>query len=205
LKGLDTIDFDEFVTCLGLMGHIKYEEIEEMTLADRLCAIVDNWLGVRDEQAVVNDHCVPPPPRYDFRSLSKPLKGQDESEHARLVQTYAKMDLSHVFGFPLWEQAAFGVLQRAFPELVSIFNEYAKSGTSGSTSAKAAMTMQATELTNLALDCELPTDKFKMARIQMIFMRADQVDDTLTVAKGDARKTKGRSAEVLDRRSNSGP
>merc|ERR1712185_826081 len=33
LEGNETIDFDEFVTCLGLIGHIKYEEIEEMTLA----------------------------------------------------------------------------------------------------------------------------------------------------------------------------
>ena len=83
-------------------------------------------LVVRDEQAVIDDHCVPPPPRYDFKGLAKPLKGQEEKEHQRLIDTYAKMDLNHVFGFPLWEQEAFGVLQRTFPELVSIFTEYAK-------------------------------------------------------------------------------
>jgi len=198
-EGNETIDFDEFVVCLGLMGHIKYLEIEEMTLADRLLAITDNWLLTRDEQAVIDDHCVPPPPRYDFKTLAKPLKGQDEKEHTRLLDTYAKMDLSHVFGFPLWEEATFGALQRSFPELVSIFNEYSKTGSAGSGSAKAAMTLQSTELTNLALDCELATDKFKMARINMLFMRADQVDDTLEVDRSDKRKTKGKGAEAGDK------
>ena len=197
-EGNETIDFDEFVICLGLLGHIKYEEIDEMSLADRLQASVDNWLVVRDEQAVIDDHCVPPPPRYDFRGLSKPLKGQEDKEHTRLVETYAKMDLGHVFGFPLWEEATFGVLQRSFGELVSIFTEYAKSGSAGSGSAKATMTMQSTELTNLSLDCEIPTDKFKMARVNTIFQRADQVDDTLVADRGDKRKMKGKSAEAGD-------
>ena len=39
----------------------------------------------------------------------------------------------------------------------------------------AAMTMQSTELTNLALDCDFATKDFAMARINTIFMRADQV------------------------------
>ena len=237
-EGNETIDFDEFVVVLGLCGHIKYEEIDEMSLADRLLAITDNWLIVRDEQAVIDDHCVPPPPRYDFRGLSKPLKGQEDKEHTRLVETYAKMDLGHVFGFPLWEEATFGVLQRSFPELISIFTEYAplptlplatwllcssaarslaphtapfshhvrppprgryaKSGSAGSGSAKAIMTMQSSELTNLALDCSIATDKFKMARINGIFQRADQVDDTLVADRGDKRKMKGKSAEAGD-------
>ena len=89
-EGNATIDFDEFVLLLGLMGSIKYEEIDEMSLADKFLALADNWLLTRDEQAVINDHCVPPPPRYDFRGLSKPLKGQDEKEHTMLVETYAK-------------------------------------------------------------------------------------------------------------------
>jgi len=199
-EGNETIDFDEFVTCLGLLGHIKYEEIDEMTLCDRLRASVDNWLVVRDEQAVIDDHCVPPPPRYDFRTLSKPLKGQDEKEHKRLVDTWAKMDLSETcFGFPLWEEAAFGVIQRSFSELVSIFTEYAKSGSAGSGSAKATMTLQSTELTNLALDCEIPTDNFKMARVSTIWLRADQVDDTYVADRGDKRKMKGKSAEMGDK------
>ena len=42
-EGNETIDFDEFCICLGLLGHIKYEEIDEMTLADRLNGAVDNY------------------------------------------------------------------------------------------------------------------------------------------------------------------
>ena len=125
------------------------------------------------------------------------------------------MDLTHVFGFPLWEEATFGVLQRSFGEIISIFTEYSKSGSAGSGSAKAAMTLQMSELTNIALDCELQTDKFKAARINMIFMRADQVDDTLKASRTDKRVKEGKGAEagdkglelheVRDRRSNSGP
>ena len=70
-EGNETIDFDEFCICLGLLGHIKYEEIDEMTLADRLNGAVDNWLVERDEQAVISDAVVPPPPRYDFENLSR--------------------------------------------------------------------------------------------------------------------------------------
>ena len=115
-----------------------------------------------------------------------------------LIGTWKKMDLNHVMGFPVWEEEVFGVIQRAFPELVSIFTEYAKSGSAGSGSAKATTTMQSTELTNLALDCELATDNFKMARINTIFQRADQVDDTYVVDKADKRKVKGKSAEMGD-------
>ena len=90
------------------------------------------------------------------------------------------------------------MLQRSFPELVSIFTEYAKSGSAGSGSAKATMTMQSTGLTNLALDCEIATDKFKMARVNTIFQRADQMDDTLVADRGDKREMKGKSAQGGD-------
>ena len=30
------VNFEEWLHCLGLCGHIKYEEIEEMSLADRV-------------------------------------------------------------------------------------------------------------------------------------------------------------------------
>ena len=198
-EGNETIDFDEFIILLGLCGHIKYAEIDEMGVSDKLVAVVDNWCMLRDEQAVIDDACVPMPPRYDFAALAKPLKGQEPKEHDRLVATWGQMDLGHIYGFPVWEEAAFGIVQRSFGELVSIFTEYAKSGAAGSGSAKAAMTMQSTELTNLALDCELATDAFPMNRINMIFTRADQVDDTFEVDKSDRRKVKGKGAEAGDK------
>ena len=197
-EGSETIDLEEFITLLGLCGHIKYAEIEEMMLADKFVAMVDNWCMLRDEQAVIEDACVPPPPRFDFAKLSKPLKGQEPKEYERLIATWRAMDLSHIYGFPVWEEAAFGIIQRSFGELVSIFTEYAKSGTAGSSSAKAAMTMQSTELTNLALDCELATEDFPTSRINLIFMRADQVDDTLVVDRTNRQNVQGKGAERGD-------
>jgi len=195
-EGNETIDFDEFVIALALCGSIKYEEIAEMTLATRFSGMVQNYLVEADEQFIISEAVVPPPPRYDTK-LAKPLKDQPEAEHKALLKTWAAMDLSHVYGFPLWEEELFGVFQRAFPELKSIFAQYAKSGSAGSGSAMSAMTMQQTELTDLALDCELASEGFKMARINNIFLRADQVDDTFEVNKADSRagSVKGKTAE----------
>jgi hypothetical protein len=195
-EGNESIDFDEFVIALALCGSIKYENIAEMTLATRFSGMVQNYLNEADEQFIVSEAVVPPPPRYDT-SKAKPLKDQAEAEHKALLKVWSQMDLSHVFGFPLWEEELFGVFQRAYPELKSIFAQYAKSGSAGSGSALSAMTMQQTELTDLALDCELATEQFKMARINNIFMRADQKDDTFEVNKADSRagSIKGKTAE----------
>ena len=149
--------------------------------------------------------CVPLPPRFDFAKLSSPLKGQDPKEHERLIATWSAMDLYHIYGFPVWEEAAFGIVQRNFGEIISIFTEYAKTGSAGSGSAKAAMTMQSSELTNLALDCDLATDAFKMARINMIFTRADQIDDTLVADRSDKRKVTGKGAVGYQPRSEPQP
>ena len=198
-EGAETIDFEEFIVLLGLIGYIKYAEIKEMTNADKFMAMVDNWCMIRDEQAVINDACVPVPPRFDYKKLTSPLKGQEPKEYERLVATWDKMSLSHIYGFPVWEDKAFALVQKYFSELVSIFSEYSKSGSAGSGSAKAAMTMQSTELTNLSLDCELATDAFPMSRINLIFMRADQVDSTLVASKSDARVKEGKGAEGGDK------
>eukprot|EP00966_Prymnesium_polylepis_P156806 3623286-Prymnesium_polylepis.1 len=79
-------------------------------------------------------------------------------------------------GFPLWEREVFQLLQRSFVELASIFTFYAMSGTAGSSTATAALSMQQTELGNLAMDIGLTTEAFPMARVQNIFARADQED-----------------------------
>ena len=84
------------------------------------------------------------------------------------------MDLGHLYGFPLWEKAVFMLLHRSFPELHSIFVTYSKRDDSGS--ATALETMQQTELVDLALDCGLATAAFPMARVQLVFARADLVD-----------------------------
>jgi hypothetical protein len=170
------IDFGEFQVMLALCGHIKYEEVEEMSLAQRVAGIVANFLGEKDEQMVITEAVVPRAPRFDPSSAS-PNEGSEPQQHQAWLATWRKMDLAHVFGFPLWEKEVFMLLQRDYSELLSIFTYYGKSGSAGSSSATAASTLQQTELINLALDCGLTSEAFPMVRVQDIFTRADQEDD----------------------------
>ena len=85
----------------------------------------------------------------------------------------------------------FDMLRTHFEQLRSIFDYYAKSGTAGSSSAGALLTMQQSELQTLAIDVGLTTDKFSMTRVINIFKRADQVDDTFKESAADARVIEG--------------
>ena len=104
-----------------------------------------------------------------------PPTGLTPKQHRYFLdEVWAKMDLGQLYGFPLWEKAVFMLLHRSFPELHSIFVTYSKRDDSGS--ATALETMQQTELVDLALDCGLATAAFPMARVQLVFARADLVD-----------------------------
>ena len=104
-----------------------------------------------------------------------PPTGLTPKQHRYFLdEVWAKMDLGHLYGFPLWEKAVFTLLHRSFPELHSTFVTYSKRDDSGS--ATALETMQQTELVDLALDCGLATAAFPMARVQLVFARADLVD-----------------------------
>ena len=184
------VDFEEFLNILGLCGSIKYEEIKEMSLAQQVAGIADNFLQKKDEVAVVSEILYPPPPRYDYKAA-----GGDP----KFVAEWEKMDLKHLFGFPLWEEAVFGALNKSFSELASIFVFYAKSGGAGSSSSSGALTMQGTELGNLCLDIDILTEKFNMTRVWNIFRRADQVDDTVQVSKSDHRVETGDEAKGGDK------
>ena len=87
------------------------------------------------------------------------------------------MDLGHVFGFPVWERAVFRLLHRSFSELHSIFGQYAKTSVGTKPrpdgSLLALEALHGTELTKLALECELQTEAFPMARIQTACAAAD--------------------------------
>ena len=72
-----------------------------------------------------------------------------------------------------------------------------KSGSAGSGSVKALETMQQTELVDLAIDCGLTGEGFPMARVQNVFERADQVDDTFVQSKADKRVLKGETARAV--------
>ena len=54
-SGNDGVDYDEWCHCLGLCGHIKYEELDEMCLADRVAGVIANYLGEKDEQKVISE------------------------------------------------------------------------------------------------------------------------------------------------------
>ena len=169
------VDLAEFQMALALCGTIKYEEVEQMSLAQRVAGVTANFLGEKDEVAVVNEVIVTKMERHDpFKSF--PPTGLSAKQHRYFLdEVWAKMDLGHLFGFPLWEKAVFMLLHRSFPELQSIFVTYSKRDDSGST--KALGTMQQTELVDLALDCGLATTGFPMSRVQLVFARADLADD----------------------------
>ena len=59
--------------------------------------------------------------------------------------------------------------------------------------------MQQTELTTLAIDVGMTTDKFSMTRVINIFRRADQVDDTKKATAADSRVSTGEDAKSGDR------
>ena len=202
----DTIDFEEFLSCLALCGTIKYENVKgiggkggrpgtcpdagaEMPLAAIVDGIYTNFLGEKDSHAVVTEFQQPALPRYDYAS-----SGAD----SKWINVYTKMDLSHAFGFPLWEKEVFEVLGANYAELKLIFQQYAKTGTAGSASAAQLFTMQKTELTNLSLDCSFANAEFMQTRVINIFERADQVDDTFQTSKKDKRVKTGTSAEGGD-------
>ena len=172
-EGAPTIDFEAFLVCLALCGHVKYEEVEQMSLAQRVAGIIANFLGEKDEQQVLTEVLAPRVERLSTAGVVA-LPGMDAAVHALFMRVWAKMDLGQLYGFPLWEKAVFMLLHRSFPELHSIFVTYSKRDDSGS--ATALETMQQTELVDLALDCGLATAAFPMARVQLVFARADLVD-----------------------------
>ena len=145
-----------------------------MSLAQRVAGIVANFLGEKDEQQVLTEVLAPRVERLSTAGVVA-LPGMDAAVHALFMRVWAKMDLGQLYGFPLWEKAVFMLLHRSFPELHSIFVTYSKRDDSGS--ATALETMQQTELVDLALDCGLATAAFPMARVQLVFARADMTDD----------------------------
>ena len=177
--GDQTIDFDEFLTCLALCGTIKYEKVKGLGNQGRppnmkvgeqddagdptpeegadfpLAGIVDgiymNFLLKKDTHTVITEFQQPELPRFDYKK---------SGAAANWLAIYEKMDLSHVFGWPLWEKEVFELLGANYNELKLIFQQYAKTGSAGSATASQLFTMQKTELTNLSLDCGLATKDF---------------------------------------------
>ena len=178
----ETITFDEFMVAIALCGSFKYAEVksggpkdEGMDLAMRAEACCFNYTTEKDEVAAITDALFPPLVRYDPST-----SGANEG----FIAQWERMSLDKLFGFPLWEEDVFFALYGAFKELQSIFAQYAKSNASASAKGSAALTMQQTELTDLALDCSLATESFPMERVVAVFESADAVKDEAALKKG---------------------
>ena len=165
---------------LALTGYIKYEEIEEMDLPMKVEGLISNYLRGEDEAKWGSEHdvvtkaVVEPIMRFD-PSYSQPTGGQPKDEYVEALDTWNKMDLGHIYGFPVWEEAVFELLKSNYGEMKSIFASYAMAGNAGSGSAKSATTMDQTELTQFAVDCSLETAEYPVTRIMTVFERADLV------------------------------
>ena len=81
-------------------------------------------------------------------------------------QCWARMELSSTHGWPLWEAEVYGLLAESFSEIHAIFCYYGRSGstTAGGSSASAALTLQRSEMANLAFEIELAHKNFPMVR-----------------------------------------
>jgi hypothetical protein len=167
---------------LCLCGTFKYGEVKApteddpergMDLAQQCVAICRNYIGDKDEQQAITDALFPPIERFDATT-----SGVEEG----FIAMWQRMDLSTLFGFPLWEEKVFNVLFSARHELKSIFSQYAKSTAGGGN--EGAATMQQQELVDLALDCSLASEAFPMERVIEVFESADAVKDAKAIAKG---------------------
>ena len=80
-----------------------------MTLIQRVDALFANYLGEKDELAVVQPIVAPPPPRFNPLSASQaPGKAPPPPT---FMAAWAKMDLSHLCGFPTFEGGVFELLE----------------------------------------------------------------------------------------------
>ena len=118
------VELSEFQTALALCGAIKYEEVEGMSLAQRVAGIIPNFLGEKDEQQVITQAIVPKVTRFEPEQL-KPPPHVSAASHLRFLAAWRRMDLSRIHGFPLWERPVFVRLLASFDELDAFFAFYA--------------------------------------------------------------------------------
>ena len=106
------MSFDEYVMALVLCGHMKYEEVEGMSLAQRVAGIVANLLGEKSEEQVITEVVVARVERFDAWSTAR-----EEGVPDAFVELWQRMNLSGIYGFPLWERPVFFTLLRSLSEV----------------------------------------------------------------------------------------
>ena len=151
----DTIEFEEFLMCLGMCGCFKYSSVESMGAQQKVEAIIAEYLGKASIDEVVAS-AAPKVERYDPSGSGAP---------PAMIEAWGKMStIEYIAGFPTWEEEVFGLLAGAFADLEPLFSYYA-----GDTPG-----MQQAELVDLVLDNNLPTKAFPITKIVALFEQVNK-------------------------------
>ena len=87
-----------------------------MTLANRVEGIIRNFLQEEDEHKVISKYCYPPLPRFDPTTAAS-LEGESPQDLQTFISFWKNVDLSHIYGFPLWEEGVFDLLHKNFEQV----------------------------------------------------------------------------------------
>jgi len=165
------LDYEEFLECVGRCGLLKYEGVEQMTLADRVTAIVLNVLGRMDVASVVTAATlVRAQSSFDPRRDSRPLEGEGEEELAAWVDCWSLMDLSDIRDHPEFNGPVFELLHQAFRDLRLIFSFYCK--TLGAETARDAELMDMAEWLVFIRECRVASKQFNRGLAENVFVTA---------------------------------
>ena len=125
-----TLDFDELLECIARCGVDKYRTIQQMSVADKVSAMVANILGDLNEEQVITAATYISAER--FTPAAAPPKGISPDAHREWLMTWEMLQLAQLAGFPLWEKDVHDVLAANLESLQSIFRAYAASSLEGS-------------------------------------------------------------------------
>jgi len=189
LADSNELNLEEFYRCIAFCGLNMFRNVKEMPPTDRVQTLLEIYVGDPDKatpadriRATVKKVLSKGLVRFNPSTDLSPEEVGASSVSEEFIAIWSKMILDDCHGWPLWEKELFLLLSSKYEDLYSIFTFYAKSGGVGTSSTSGFM-LQQQELTNLALDCQLPTPDFAMARIQLIWKMSDQGDKKLS---GDA-------------------
>ena len=149
------LDFDEWLECLARIGYSKYSAIKQMDPSMKVKSLLQNFFGEMTEEDCMRQGTYIRAVRYDLGD-SVPLKDESPEEHAAFLAEFKQLDLSGLYGFPLWEAEVHDLLHANFRELASIFRGYCKSLGEGS-SDESAKTMDLEEFHDFVIDVGLET------------------------------------------------
>ena len=117
-------------------------------------AIVAEYLGKASvEEAVAS--AAPKVERFDPRAVAAP---------PAFVDSWSKMNLESIAGFPTWEEPVFKLLAGAYSDLEPLFKHYC-----GSTPG-----MQQADLVDLAMDNNLATEAYPITKIVALFEQVNK-------------------------------